>query len=105
MPLVTHFCVRLGLAPSSCFEQAATDHGVNIRILSPSNKKILSFAKRYEKAIFQYQNQIKVRHLKENLQTRISLLLVDKKYSLTVGLNDDTNDRTIDAIGIQYPFQ
>jgi two-component system, OmpR family, sensor histidine kinase VicK len=81
-------------------EQAATDNGVIIRILSPSNKKILSFAKRYDLRTFQYQNQIKVRHLKENLQTRISLLLVDKKYSLTVELNDDTKDRTVDAIGI-----
>ena len=81
-------------------EQAATDNGVIIRILSPSNKKILSFAKRYDLSTFQYQNQIKVRHLKENLQTRISLLLVDKKYSLTVELNDDTKDRTVDAIGI-----
>lgn len=81
-------------------EGAASDYGVNIRILSPSNKKILRFAKRYETSTFQYQNQIKVRHLKENLQTRISLLLVDKKYSLTVELNDDTRNRTIDAIGI-----
>ncbi len=81
-------------------ERAVSDYGVNIRILSPSNKKILRFAKRYETSTFQYQNQIKVRHLKENLQTRISLLLVDKKYSLTVELNDDTKNRTIDAIGI-----
>jgi two-component system, OmpR family, sensor histidine kinase VicK len=81
-------------------EQAAADYGVNIRILSPSNKNILNFAKRYEKSTFQYQNQIKVRHLKENLQTRISLLLVDKKYSLAVELGDDTKDRTVDAIGI-----
>jgi two-component system, OmpR family, sensor histidine kinase VicK len=81
-------------------ERAASDYGVNIRILSPTNKKILRFAKRYETSTFQYQNQIKVRHLKENLQTRISLLLVDKKYSLTVELNDDTRNRTIDAIGI-----
>jgi signal transduction histidine kinase len=81
-------------------ERAASDYGVNIRILSPSNKKILRFAKRYETSTFQYQNQIKVRHLKENFQTRISLLLIDKKYSLTVELNDDTRNRTIDAIGI-----
>ena len=65
-------------------ERAASDYGVNIRILSPSNKKILRFVERYETSTFQYQNQSKVRHLKENLQTRISLLLVDKKYSLTV---------------------
>jgi two-component system, OmpR family, sensor histidine kinase VicK len=81
-------------------EQTAADNGVNIRILSPSNKKILSFAKRYEMSTFQHQNQIKVRHLKENLQTRISILLVDKKYSLAVELNDDTKERTVNAIGI-----
>jgi two-component system, OmpR family, sensor histidine kinase VicK len=81
-------------------EQTAADNGVNIRILSPSNKKILSFAKRYEMSTFQHLNQIKVRHLKENLQTRISLLLVDNKYSLAVELNDDTKERTVNAIGI-----
>lgn len=80
-------------------EQAAADNGVNIRILSPSNKKILSFTQRYDKSTFKFHNQIKVRHLKEDLQTKISLLLVDKKYSLAVELNDDTKDRTVDAIG------
>jgi two-component system sensor histidine kinase VicK len=81
-------------------EQTAAKNGVNIRILSPSNKKVLNFAKGYEMSTFQHQNQIKVRHLKENLQTRISLLLVDKKYSLAVELNDDTKERTVNAIGI-----
>ena len=33
-------------------EQTAADNGVNIRILSPSNKKILSFAKRYDMRYF-----------------------------------------------------
>ncbi|MGH9963961.1 MAG: ATP-binding protein [Nitrososphaeraceae archaeon] len=80
-------------------EQAAADNGVNIRILSPSNKKILSFMQRYDKSTFKFHNQIKVRHLKEDLQTKISLLLVDKKYSLAVELNDDTKHRTVDAIG------
>ena len=57
---------------------------MNIRILSPSNKKILSFTQRYDKSTLKFHNQIKVRHLKEDLQTKISLLLVDKKYSLAV---------------------
>ncbi|MGH9985524.1 MAG: histidine kinase dimerization/phospho-acceptor domain-containing protein, partial [Nitrososphaeraceae archaeon] len=81
-------------------EQAAADNGVNIRILSPSNKKVLSFMQRYDKSTFKFHNQIKVRHLKEDLQTKISLLLVDKKYSLAVELNDDTKGRTVDAIGL-----
>lgn len=80
-------------------EQAAADNGVNIRILSPSNKKILSFTQRYDKSTFKFHNQIKIKHLKEDLQTKISLLLVDKKYSLAVELNDDTKGRTVDAIG------
>ena len=54
---------------------------------------------RYDKSTFKFHNQIKVRHLKEDLQTKISLLLVDKKYSLAVELNDDAKDRTVDAIG------
>jgi two-component system, OmpR family, sensor histidine kinase VicK len=81
-------------------EQAAADNGVNIRILSPSNKKILSFAQRYDKNTLKFHDQIKVRHLKEDLQTKISLLLVDKKYSLAVELKDDTKGRTVDAIGL-----
>ena len=72
---------------------------MNIRILSPSNKKILSFTQRYDKSTLKFHNQIKVRHLKEDLQTKISLLLVDKSHSLAVELNDDTKGRTVDAIG------
>lgn len=55
-------------------EQAAADNGVNIRILSPSNKKILSFTQRYDKSTLKFHDQIKVRHLKEDLQTKISII-------------------------------
>jgi two-component system, OmpR family, sensor histidine kinase VicK len=76
-------------------EQVATKRGVRIRILTPSSKRIVDITKKYNENI----HRIQIRYLKEDLQTKISLLLVDKRFSLAVELKDDSKETSVDAIG------
>jgi len=48
----------------------------------------------------QNSNKIEIRFIESQLQTTISLLIVDKKYSLAVELKDDTKATSIEAIGL-----
>lgn len=48
----------------------------------------------------QKSNKIEIRFIESQLQTTISILIVDKKYSLAVELKDDTKDTSIEAIGL-----
>jgi signal transduction histidine kinase len=48
----------------------------------------------------QKSNKIEIRFIESQLQTTISILIVDNKYSLAVELKDDTKDTTIEAIGL-----
>ena len=38
--------------------------------------------------------------IQPHLQTKVSILIVDKKYSLTIELKDDTRQTSIEAIGL-----
>src|SRR5205085_869242 len=51
------------------------------------------------------QNQIAVddvgvRHIEPSMQTRVTALIIDRKYSLTVELKDDSKDNSYEAIGL-----
>ena len=48
----------------------------------------------------QQQREIDIRYIEPHLQTKVTLLLIDKRYSLTVELRDDTKEVSYDAIGL-----
>ena len=48
----------------------------------------------------QKSNRIEIRFIERQQQTTISILIVDRKYSLAVELKDDTKDTTYEAIGL-----
>jgi len=50
---------------------------------------------------FSSLNNIQIKYLQEKLlQTKISIIIIDKKYFLVVGLNDDTFNNISDTIGL-----
>ena len=71
-------------------KKAATERGVKIRILTPEDK--------VQENSQQPHENIGIRYIQPHLQTGI--LIVDKKYSLTVELKDDTKQTSIEAIGL-----
>ena len=45
-------------------------------------------------------NKVDFRPLQESLQTRLTILIVDRKYSLEVEVKDDTKDNSSEAVGL-----
>jgi uncharacterized protein YjdB len=45
-------------------------------------------------------NDVAVRHIEPSMQTRVTALIIDRKYSLTVELKDDSKDNSYEAIGL-----
>lgn len=45
-------------------------------------------------------NKLKIRFIQPQLQTKVSILVVDGKYSLVAELKDDSKDTSVEAIGL-----
>ena len=70
--------------------------GLNIRILTPPDERI----KEVSSELKQELKKIEVRHVEESLQTKVIVLIVDRKYSLSIEFKDDTKDSVYEAIGL-----
>jgi signal transduction histidine kinase len=83
--------------------EAATERGVKVRILTPADELIVETARKLmmvqEEAQQPHEN-IGIRYIQPHLQTKVTILIVDKKYSLTVELKDDTKQTSYEAIGL-----
>jgi signal transduction histidine kinase len=103
-------------------KEAANLGGVKVRILTPFNeviKKLVgewkpkdtcrgnndddsgsgSIDGEYVDGLFNI-DKLKIRLIEPQLQTKVSILIVDRKYSLSVELKDDTKDTSYEAMGL-----
>ena len=82
--------------------EAATKKGVKVRILTPEDELILETERKVKivQESKQPHEKIGIRFIQPHLQTKVSILIVDKKYSLTAELKDDTKQTSIEAIGL-----
>jgi signal transduction histidine kinase len=92
--------------------------GIVVKILTPVDEDIVQMVVRLglkydgdDKSKDKGQNRaqlsspvvsenMKIRYIEPHLQTRVSILVVDKKSSLVVELKDDTKDSSVGAIGL-----
>ncbi|MGZ5491446.1 MAG: sensor histidine kinase, partial [Nitrososphaeraceae archaeon] len=103
-------------------EIASKKDDVNIKIMTPIDDKLKDIKKelenietnekvedKKEKIVdilreksykLQKSNKIQIRFIERQQQTTISILIVDRKYSLAVELKDDTKATTYEAIGL-----
>ncbi|MGZ8887893.1 MAG: sensor histidine kinase, partial [Nitrososphaeraceae archaeon] len=103
-------------------EIASKKGDVNIKIMTPIDDKLKDIKKelenietnekvedKKEKIVdisreksykLQKSNKIQIRSIERQQQTTISILIVDRKYSLAVELKDDTKATTYEAIGL-----
>jgi signal transduction histidine kinase len=84
------------------FKEAAAERRVHIRILTPMDDIIKEKAQKFnkEQQHQQHHHQIDIRNIEYPLQTKVTILLVDRKFSLTVELKDDTKETSYEAIGL-----
>ena len=84
-------------------KEAAMERGVKIRILTPEDELILKSAEKLmmlQQESHQQHGDIGIKYIQPHLQTKVSILIVDKKYSLGIDLKDDTKQTSIEAIGL-----
>ena len=88
------------------FKEAAAAEGrhIKIRILTPMDdiikEKAQKFKEEEQQQHQQHHPQIDIRNIEYPLQTKVTILLVDRKFSLTVELKDDTKETSYEAIGL-----
>jgi signal transduction histidine kinase len=91
---------------------AANERGVKIRILTPKDDLIVETAQKWmgqqqsqqknqeQQQQSPIQQNISIRFIEPYLQTKVSLLIVDRKFSLAVELKDDTAQKSYEAMGL-----
>ena len=77
-------------------KEATAERHVKIRILTPMNDIIKERAQKFK----EQKHQIEIRNIESPLQTKVTTLLVDRKFSLNVELKDDTKETSYEAIGL-----
>ncbi|HZD36832.1 MAG TPA: ATP-binding protein [Nitrososphaeraceae archaeon] len=84
----------------------AAKRGVIIKILVPYDERIQELIKSPTEINYNTDNRntmkdiINIRFLEPKLQTRISILVVDREFSLTAELKDDAQSSSLNAIGL-----
>jgi two-component system, OmpR family, sensor histidine kinase VicK len=112
-------------------KEAASLHGIKVRILTPFDERIKKLADELAGGIKKEatgnndsddvaydssnttkhaeslasknnnnNNKIKIRFIEPQLQTKVSILIVDRKYSLSVEVKDDTKSTSDKAMGL-----
>jgi hypothetical protein len=83
-------------------KKVATERGVKVRILTPEDELIETARKlmMVQEAGQQSHENIGIRYIQPHLQTKVTIIIVDRKYSLAVELKDDTKQTPIEAIGL-----
>jgi two-component system, OmpR family, sensor histidine kinase VicK len=76
-------------------EVITTKKELNIRILTPTDERI----KKISSELRHQLKKIEVRHIEESLQSKVTVLVTDRKYSLAVELKDDTKNSVHEVIG------
>ena len=90
-------------AGSFALLERAASLGVKVRILTPFDDEITSVAARTAGQYVQIEgggHNFEIRPIEPSLQTKVSILVSDKKYSLTVELKDDSQISSYEAMGL-----
>ncbi len=77
--------------------QTAKERDVQIRIMMPIDDAVKESIDRLKEEM---QEKIEVRNIEPSLRTRISLMIADRRHSLSVEVRDDTKESSIEAMGL-----
>jgi signal transduction histidine kinase len=82
--------------------ERAASLGTKVRILTPFDNEIATIAARTNEQYVQADGgrNYQIKPIEPSLQTKVSILVTDKKYSLTVELRDDSQTSSSQAMGL-----
>lgn len=80
----------------------AEGRNIKVRILTPEDERIKGFVENLRKQQEEQQDSsnIDIRFIEPSQQTKVSILIADRKYSLAVEVKDDTKETSIEAMGL-----
>jgi len=84
------------------FLNEASSRGIRIKILTPMDELIENETKEALKQKLEQDKieEIQIRNIEKLSQTKVTILIVDRKFSLTVELKDDTKKTFYESIGL-----
>ena len=106
LPTINAFLRQHKIGVIDSIINASSDRGVKVRVLIPKSKKTVELIERLEKNNYSINktnnnsNNAQVRYIETLLETRSTILIVDKKVSLVMELKDDTKETFHEAIGL-----
>lgn len=71
----------------SNYYRKTAERGIRVKILTPINEFVKDII---IQKILGKQKRIEVRYIGESLQSKVSIIVIDRKFSLVVELKDDT---------------
>jgi two-component system, OmpR family, sensor histidine kinase VicK len=78
-------------------KEASEEHGVKVRVLIPGDRDISSTTIKEAKSTYP---QVDIRSIDKNIETRITIVLADKRECVIVELKDDTKNNSYNASGL-----
>jgi signal transduction histidine kinase len=78
-------------------KEASEEHGAKVRLLIPGDCDITSTTIKEAKSTYP---QVDIRSIDKNVETRITIVLADKRECVIVELKDDTKDNSYNASGL-----
>ena len=82
----------------------AAGRGVKVRILTPMDDLIEKTVEKLRNDYHYHQQhnqpQIDIRYIESHLQTTVTILVVDRRFSLVIEKKDDSKENFIEAVGI-----
>jgi signal transduction histidine kinase len=85
-------------------KEAASERNVKIRILTPKDDRVDKIVQDLLQEQLEGQQQqrrrMDIRYIEPALQTKTTVLIIDRKLSLSVELKDDTKNTSVEAIGL-----
>src|SRR5574341_1804922 len=88
-----HRQVRAGML--SLAKKASLTRNVKVKILVPFDDQITSL-----EALTLEERGFDIRRIQEGSETTVSIMVVDRKFSLAIELKDDTKQDSVEAIGL-----
>jgi signal transduction histidine kinase len=78
-------------------KEASEEHGAKVRVLIPADHDVTSTTIKEAKSTYP---QVDIRSIDKNVETRITIVLADKRECVIVELKDDTKDNSYNASGL-----
>ena len=112
LPTINAFLREERIGAIKLLETLATEHDVNVRIITPTNDVIEKILQDIEAEAARKEEKIKNKkkkglvvqrsniQFKETSMTTVTILVVDKKESLAIEKTDDSKESFVDAIGL-----